>query len=63
MEIKIEKIKFTSGKELEVMRQNLATGKKILKSNGYEQCPNDLFMQKENSIVHYNKNMKVWIFE
>ena len=58
-----EKFKFATGKELQVMKESLATGKKILKAEGYKQCPNSLFMQKDNSIAHYNKTMKVWIFE
>lgn len=61
--LKTEKFKFATGKELEVLKEGLTTGRRILNAEGYIQCPNNLFMQKGNSIVHYNKSMKVWIFK
>jgi len=63
MTIKTKKIKFTTGKEIVIMKENLSVGKKILISEGYQQCPNNLFMQKGNSVAHYNKFHKAWIFE
>ena len=60
--MKTEIIKYANGKEIKIMREGFAAGKKILKIEGYEQCLNDLFMQKENSIAEYNKNKKYWIF-
>jgi len=63
MTLKTEKIKYATGKEIEVMRESLQIGRKILKTEGYIQCPNPEFMQKGNSIVYYNKTKKYWVFE
>jgi hypothetical protein len=63
MAIITDTIKYSNGKETTIMRESLAKGKKILLAEGYVECPNSLFMQKYNSIIHYNKTMKVWIVE
>jgi len=63
MAITTEIIKYSNGKETIIMRESLAKGKKILLAEGYAECPNSLFMQKDNNIIHYNKTMKVWIVE
>jgi len=61
--MKTETIKYANGKETVVMRESLAKGKKILKSEGYTQCKNNLFMQKDDSIAYYSETKKYWVFE
>lgn len=63
MGLKTEIIKYANGKETIVMRETLSKGKKLLVAEGYIQCPNPVFYQKGNSIVHYNKAMKCWTIE
>lgn len=61
--LKTETIKYANGRETIVIRETLTKGRKLLIAEGYAQCPNPMFYQKDNSIIHYNKTMKVWIVE
>jgi len=61
--VKTEMIKFSTGKEIEVMKENLSEGKKILIAEGYRQCANVLYMKNGNILAHYSKFHKAWVFE
>jgi len=61
--MKTEVIKYANSKETTIMRESLLNGKKILKAEGYIQCPNNLFMRKDDSIAYYSESKKYWVFE
>jgi len=61
--LKTETIKYSLGEEVTIMREGLTAGKKILKVDGYVQCPNNLFMRKDNILAYYSESRKYWVFE
>lgn len=63
MAVKIESAKLVSGGTFRFVRKGFAMGKQAFAKEGYAQAKNTKYMQKGNTIVHYNSIMKLWIVE
>ena len=59
----IETITLPDNKKMHILRMLKNSGKKYFLKQGYKECPNPVYLKKDNSIVHYNSVMRGWIIE
>lgn len=61
--MQIETKKLNNGNDIQYVDITFTKGKNALIKEGYTACNNPLYFKKENSIIHFNKIMNVWIVE
>ncbi len=61
--MKIENLNLQKDKKFQIIRLSFSNGKKQLLTEGFKQCANQLYYQKDNIIIHYNNTLKYWIVE
>ncbi len=54
-------LKLSNGKTMEIVKLGKAAGRKHFKAEGFTQCRNPHYMERDGTIVNFNSIMKVWI--
>jgi hypothetical protein len=61
--IRLEEVKNIYGNTITRLKKSFKSGKQLLIKEGYKECINPFYVQKDNTFAHFDKVMKYWYFE
>lgn len=61
--LKLEEVKNIYGNTITRLKKPFKSGKQLLIKEGYNECINPFYVQKDNTFVHFDNVMKYWYFE